>query len=297
MELGDGIMLGLGIAGSLLARLGVPITKTTSTAVARWSSLFVEDQILKLELAEGVEAEIILDFDNEEAEQTFLLAFLVNGAATAWTLKNVPAAMQAYRAAQIAYTTARAAGASRSSALISSRAAGRGFSVVAGKVLVIDSAIWIGTMSIDGILNFFMDEEDQGWFADMWGGWSPLGEAIDRLGIWLGLWPDDEEEVEDTLAIMIQAASDSPSLASAVGIAMTYFLENAPEVKLNIDQGMFMEASLDATFQGFQESLQLPAEDVYENYFILMLEILGIAIVSRFILQLAISLFKSGVSD
>ena len=289
-------MIGLGMTASILGRLGVPVAKTTSTAVARWSALYVEDQILKLQLAEGVEAEIVLDFDNEEAEQTFMLAFLVNASATAWTIKNIPKAQQAYRTAQLAFLTARQGGASRGSALLSSRVAGKGVAFGLGKLLVVDTAIWVGTMSIDGILNFFMEEEDQGWFSDMYGGWSPLGEAIDRLGVWLGLWPDEEEQV-DYLAQMIQEASDSPTLASAITIAMTFFLDNASEIKLNIDQGIWMEASLDATILGFQDSLAFPAEEVWENYFILVMEGLMIALVARFSFQLAIGLFKAGVSD
>jgi hypothetical protein len=289
------MVVGLGITASILGRLGVPIAKTSSTAVARWSALFVEDQILKLQLAEGVEAEIVLDFDNAEAEQTFLLAFLVNGCATAWTLKNIPQAQQAFRTAQIAYNLARSKGASRGSALVSSRVAGKGVAFGLGKLLVVDTVIWVGSMSIDGILNFFMDEEDQGWFADMWGGWSPLGEAIDRLGVWLGLWPEEEEQV-DYLAQLIEEASDSPTLAGAITLAMTYFLENTPEVKLNIDQGIWMEASLDATVLGIQESLTFPAEEVWENYFLLVMEAVMLAVGARFLVQLGIRILNQGSS-
>tara|TARA_Y100000361_G_scaffold143230_1_gene150038 strand:- start:862 stop:1734 length:873 start_codon:yes stop_codon:yes gene_type:complete len=289
------MVVGLGVGASILARLGVPVAKTSSTAVARWSALFVEDQILKLQLAEGVEAEIILDFDNAEAEQTFFLAFLVNGCATAWTLKNIPKAQQAYRLAQLAYVSARQAGASRGSALLSSRVAGKGIAFGLGKLLVVDTAIWVGTMSIDGILNFFMEEEDQGWFADMWGGWSPLGEAIDRLGVWLGIWPDEEEQV-DYLAQLIEEASDSPTLAGAITLAMTYFLENTPEVKLNIDQGIWLEAQADAYMISLQESFSFPAEEVWENYFLLVMEVVMLAVGARFLVQLGIRILNQGSS-
>ena len=62
------------LGAAILGRLGVPITKTSSTAVASWSRLFIEDRLIQFELAPGVNAEIELDFDNEKAENTFLLA-------------------------------------------------------------------------------------------------------------------------------------------------------------------------------------------------------------------------------
>jgi hypothetical protein len=264
------------LAWPILARLGVPFTKTASVGIARWSTLFIEDQIISMELAPGVDAQITLDFDNEAAEQTFLLAFLVNAGATAWSIKNVAKAGEAYRAAQAAYLTARQAGASRTSALVSSRAAGKGVGFVLGKVFLVDTAIWVGTMSIDGILNFFMEEEDQGWFSEMYGGWSPLGEAFTRLFEWI--WPT--EEAEDPIEALIQAASDEPTLAAAVALILDFYLENYPQVEILVNSEEYTQANLDASWFALQESFAQPAEVVWEAWLELMIQavVIGVGI-------------------
>tara|TARA_Y100000361_G_C11159268_1_gene346110 strand:+ start:2875 stop:3726 length:852 start_codon:yes stop_codon:yes gene_type:complete len=279
------------LGAAILSRLGVPIAKTSSVAVASWARLFIEDQILSMELAPGVEAEITFNFDNEKAEDTFLLAFLINGAFTAWSIKNIPAAAEAFRVSQAAYAAARANGASKTSALISSRSAGKGVGFVLGKVLIVDTVIWVGTMSIDGILNFFMDEEDQGWFSEMYGGWSPLGEAF----TWIGEQIFGSEEAEDPIAAMIEKASNEPTLAAALGVAFEFFLEEKPQVEIVIDGGMAAQAQMDAYQEGLIESFSRPAEEVWMDWIDLMSRIVIGAIAIRYAWSLAASLIQVGV--
>lgn len=98
----------------------------------------------------------------------------------------------------------------------------------AGYVALIDLAIWAGTgLLIDLPLNLFMDEEEQGFFADR-AGFSFIGEGIEWLFLkaFNEIYPKAPESLYEAFMTMFIGAIAADNFQTATEIITRWFIDN-----------------------------------------------------------------------
>ena len=89
-------------------------------------------------------------------------------------------------------------------------------------------------------------------------------------------------------------ASDEPTLAAAIGVAIEFFMENKPQVEIEIEGEALVHARTEAYIEGIQESFDRPAEEVWIDWINLTTQIVIAAIGIRFAYNLARTLIQVG---
>jgi hypothetical protein len=214
-----------GQAGATAVTSIPTIVKVGSMSMARLSYMMLED-------AENSGLQI--EFKEERVDATFGFFATINFAATMWTANQLTRiqpqwAVQSLELAREAKLLDNAgdvtqAQIKRREAREAAKRAGSRIGRGIGKVFLIDSLIWAGTGGIDLALNVLgIPEEDQGVFADVYGGWSPLGYVLEQV---IGLIFDVFGiEIEDLWAELAELVAESPTFEAAILAAMRFYIE------------------------------------------------------------------------
>ena len=184
---------------------------------------------------------IRIEWNEERVNATLALSATINTALTAWSIQRVgkqqrdfklmlnllSLADEADKAGDAALAIAR-----RESAKKAGARAGTWIGRVLGKVFIFDTVIWLATGAIDLGLNLILDEEDQGIFADFYGGWSPVGALI---GWGFGAAADAAGIEEEELLAELLDATLGEETAQAVVLAALAFYAKRISLDLEID--------------------------------------------------------------
>ena len=223
-----------GQAGAAALTAVPTLTKVGSMTLARLSYLMMESAEAK-----GVE----IEFDESRVDNTFAFFTAINLVANIWTANELlriqpqwaAASLQLYREAKLLDEggDVLAAQLKRKEARVAAQKAGSVIGRGIGKVFLIDGLIWAATGGIDVALNVLgIPEEEQGFFADVYGGWSPIGYVIEQvIGILLetaGIEP------EDLWIELLEVVKDSPTLEAAIIAGMNFYIERiGGEININ----------------------------------------------------------------
>lgn len=182
---------------------------------------------------------IRVEWNEERVQATLAFSSTINIALSAWSTQQILRTKpQAARLALQLLSKAdeldklgdvTGAAKNRAAARQASQRAGSAFGRVLGKIFWVDTVIWAGTGAIDLGLNFLgIPEEDQGIFADFYGGWSPIAALI-GLGFSAGAEAAGMTE-EELMLELVERVVGEETAEAVIWAAMAFYIE-----RINLD--------------------------------------------------------------
>ena len=270
--------------GGALASGAGGVGKAGSFAIARLASLMLEDYEKN-----GWKVE----WNQQRVEATIAFSATINAALTLWTARNIairqPAAARQVLTLLVAADVADKAGevtlaaTHRAEARAAQRVAGSSISRILGRLFLVDTLIWAITGGIDLTLNLMgIPEEEQGIFADMYGGWSPVGELIgfgfttaaDLMGV----------EPEELAVDLLEAVLGEETAEAAIWAALAFYIKNI-SYDLQIDAYVMSRAINEGIHEAWIDSiLETPTEELIYGFAedVILLTVIAIIISQGF---------------